>query len=70
MKEMKKPLRLNFSKRITGASMITAAGIMAAILFAFSLKAKVGDPDTALGLIKWFIIGGAGLFGVSIFDKK
>ena len=68
MKEIKKPLRENLSKRIIGGALIGVAMAMAITLFIHSLKDKIGDPETAMTLIKSFLTAGVALFGVSIFD--
>ena len=57
------------SKRITGISMLCGGGAMCIILFIFSLSKTVGDPDTALTIIKTLMIAGGGLLGVGVFEK-
>jgi hypothetical protein len=57
------------SKRIAGVCTLATAGIMAGILFYFSISSGVKDPDTAIRIINGFLTTGGVLLGVGIFEK-
>jgi hypothetical protein len=56
------------SKRITGISILSGAGCMSICLFIFSLFKQVGDPSTALTIIKTMLFTGSGLLGIGVVE--
>lgn len=57
------------SKRLAGLCSIALAAVLAIILFIKSLFSMIGDSQTALTVIWYFLMAGGGLLGVTIFEN-